>query len=102
MLIRSLGGHVKGIALHVGQGTHREGLTVFPIWQEHTEGLPVSIVGERLARVGELAAPAVPSSRSWSSSPAATGPGSPLMARGVLDGDRLLQASVINRQVVAA
>lgn len=51
---------MKGIALHVGRGTHREGLTVFPIWQERTEGRPVSIANDQLVRVGELAEPAVP------------------------------------------
>ncbi len=51
---------MKGIALHVGRGTHRAGLTVFPIWHEHTEGRPVSIADDHLVRVGELADPAVP------------------------------------------
>ena len=51
---------MKGIALHVGRGTHRGGLTVFPIWQERAEGRAVSIAEDQLVRVGELAEPAVP------------------------------------------
>ncbi|MGS0688118.1 ARPP-1 family domain-containing protein [Nakamurella sp. GG22] len=51
---------MKGIALHVGRGTHREGLTVFPIWQEPTGGRAVAIADDHLVRVGELADPAVP------------------------------------------
>ena len=50
---------MKGISLHVGRGTRRKGLTVFPIWQERAAGRSVSIADDRLVRVSELADPVV-------------------------------------------
>ncbi len=58
--MREPGEIVKDIALHVGRGTHRQGLTVFPIWQERFDGRPIAVADSHLVKVGELAEPSVP------------------------------------------
>ena len=50
---------MKAITVHVGRGERRGPLTVFPIWQERSEGRPVVLGDDRVLRVGEMPVPAV-------------------------------------------
>jgi hypothetical protein len=78
--------------LHVGRGTRRGALTVFPVWHAAPPGRPVRLADEHTVDVRELPDPQVPHLRV-----AATGPGLVLLLEGdVLAGglqDRVAIAS---------
>ncbi len=106
--------------LHVGRGTRRGPLMIFPVWHEAPAGRAVRLADERSVTVRELSEPQVPYLQVTATGTgpvlllvpvAAPGGGAgralradhgPLRLRGIGDGARLIHASVIDQQEAAA